>query len=285
MITTFPERCTQCGLCADLCHEACITMTGTGPIIDETTCSTCTQCIAVCPNQALAWNGVAPIHFDRQRLPTVNQLDELYKERRSIRRFKCIKIERSVLEEIAQTGSYAPTHAFHLRVIIVDEEALIASLDQEIVENCRWIHRLAYRFKAAECLANWFGYGPEMRRARPKIEAALAQGHSFHCMPAALIFIVGPKNVPLSDVSAQYAMANMMYYAQVKGVGTCLWANGPLFIDRHRASRLKLGLGSNEHIFAAMYMGYPAVRFSNKEIGKVMAIQWNGGDGLSRHIV
>jgi nitroreductase/NAD-dependent dihydropyrimidine dehydrogenase PreA subunit len=275
MITLEAEKCSQCGLCADLCHESCIQLTESGPLIDHRVCSTCTQCVAACPKQALAWNGDAPISFERQRLPTAEQLDELFKERRSIRRFKRKKIEQPLLEEIARYGFFAPTHNFNLRVIIVDDESLINTLDQVIVANCRRIHRLAYQLKAAEILAGWFGFAGEMNRARPKIEATIRNGHAFHSMPTAFILIIGDKKTPLSEPSAQYALANMMYYAQVKGVGTCLWANGPMFIDKNRAVRRQLGIQPNERIYGAMYMGYPAVRFSNKVTGKPSAIQWN----------
>jgi nitroreductase/NAD-dependent dihydropyrimidine dehydrogenase PreA subunit len=278
MVTIDSQKCSRCGLCADLCHESCITILEDGPHIDRTVCSTCTQCIAACPRRALSWNGVIPAPFERQRLPVAEQLDELFKERRSIRRFKRKKIERALLEEIGQYGIYAPSHALSLRVIIMDDEALIATLDQVIVANCRWIYRLAYQFKLLGVLAALFGYADEMNRARPKIEAALQTGHAFHSMPTAFILIVGDKKVPLSEASAQYALANMMYYAQVKGVGTCLWANGPIFIDKHQAARRQLGLQPNERIFGAMYLGYPAARFSNKVHGKTIAIQWNGAN-------
>ncbi len=276
MITVEAGKCSLCGLCADLCHESCITLMDDGPRIDLKVCSTCTQCVAICPTRVISWDGLPSSKFERGRLPLPEQLDELFRERRSIRRFKRTKIDRTLLEEIAQYGVFAPTHAFHLRTIIVDDESLIQFMDQAIVTNCRRIHQLAYRNQLASLLADWFGYAEEMARAKPKIEATLQEGHAFHSMPTALIFIVGDKKVPLSDVSAQYALANMMYYAQVKGIGTCLWANGPLFIDKHRQARGRLGIESNERIFGAMYMGYPAVSFSNKVIGKRMAIQWNG---------
>lgn len=279
MITYSPEKCSHCTLCADLCHESCITLTQNGLLIDQSVCSTCAQCVAVCPNRALAWDGAAPSAFERNRLPAAEQLDELFKERRSIRYFKRDKIHRTLLEEIAQYGAYAPTHAFSLRVIIVDNEALIDSLDQAIVANCRWIYRLGYQLKVGGLLAAWFGYSNEMDKAKPKIEATLQHGHAFHSMPVAFIFIVGDKKVPLSEASAQYALANMMYYAQVKGVGTCLWGNGPIFIDKHRAARHRLGIKPTERIFGAMFLGYPAAHFSNKVDGKSLAIYWNGASG------
>jgi nitroreductase len=221
------------------------------------------------------WQQNAPVRFDRKQLPSPEQLAELFRERRSIRRFKREKIDRALLEEIVCYGGYAPTHAFSLSAIIVDDDALIAVLDQTIVNTCRWIYRLGYQNPLAPLLASAFGFSDEMAKARPKIEATLAMGHAFHSMPTALVLIVGDKRVPLSVDSAQYALANMMYYAQVKGVGTCLWANGPMFVDKNRKARQALGLASHERIFGAMYMGLPAVRFSNKVDGKGMPMQWN----------
>jgi nitroreductase/NAD-dependent dihydropyrimidine dehydrogenase PreA subunit len=279
MITLDPAKCSGCGLCAEICHESCIRLDANGLYIDSTLCSTCTQCIAICPRQALAWDGVAPLAFDRQRLPAAEQLDELFKERRSIRRFKPHKIDRPLLEEIVRCGVYAPTHAFTQRAIIVDDEALIARFDQAIIENCRWIYRLAYQYKIAALLAALFGYSDELDKARPKIEAALEEGHAFSSMPVAFVLVVGNKKTPLSEASAQYALANMMYYAQVRGVGTCLWGNGPIFIDKNRAIRRQLGIRKTERIYGAMYMGYPAIKFSNRVLGKTLPVQWNGVTG------
>jgi nitroreductase len=276
MITCDLGKCSCCGRCAEVCHESCITLTDSGPRIKQTQCSTCTQCVAICPSQALAWDGSEPAAFERQRLPAPGQLDELFKERRSIRLFKRENIDRALLAEIVSYGVYAPTHAFALRIIVVDDTALIAVLDQAIVAYCRWIHRLAYQFKVGELFAGWLGYADEMKKARPKIEATLKLGHAFHSLPTAFIFVVGDKRVPLSEASAQYALANMMYFAQVRGVGTCLWANGPIFIDKNRTARQRLGIEAHERIFGAMYLGYPAIRFANKVTGKALAVQWNG---------
>lgn len=35
MITVHSEKCSRCGLCAELCHESCISLTDDGPSIDR----------------------------------------------------------------------------------------------------------------------------------------------------------------------------------------------------------------------------------------------------------
>jgi nitroreductase len=89
-----------------------------------------------------------------------------------------------------------------------------------------------------------------------------------------MVFIVGEKRIPLSDASAQYALANMIYYAQAQGIGSCLCGNGPLFFDRDKRVRKRLKIQNREHILGALFLGYPAIKFMNKVDGKVMPIQW-----------
>ena len=83
----------------------------------------------MCPHQALTWDHIRPQPFDDSLYPGPEQLEELFKERRTIRDFKKQKIDRFLLEEIAGYAVFAPTHDFNLRVIIIDDETIIDHLD------------------------------------------------------------------------------------------------------------------------------------------------------------
>ncbi|MGD2200111.1 MAG: DUF362 domain-containing protein [Candidatus Bathyarchaeota archaeon] len=48
-----PERCTACGICAEVCPADAIEMRGT-PDFDDTICIQCFCCIELCPNKALS---------------------------------------------------------------------------------------------------------------------------------------------------------------------------------------------------------------------------------------
>jgi nitroreductase/NAD-dependent dihydropyrimidine dehydrogenase PreA subunit len=276
MITLEKDKCSCCGLCATICHQHCIQMDDGGPMIASEFCSTCTQCIAICPTQALAWNHTQPEAYERQRLPLPEQLDELFKERRSIRRFKNQKIDRSLLEEIVGYGTYAPTENFHLRAVIVDDEAILGELEKILMRLTRrifrWVFGLPLLFKGAQVM----GMAHTYLRSKSKVEFVVRRGHYFHELPAAFVLIVGKRKIPLSEASAQYALANMMYYAQAKGIGSYLCGNGQLFLDKNRVFRKRLGLGRGENVLGALFLGYPAIKFSNKVTGKRLPIQWNG---------
>jgi MinD superfamily P-loop ATPase len=77
------KKCRGCGRCARICHEECIVLPGgsgdSTALINHALCSTCTQCIAICPQQALAWDEVPPVAYDKSRLSSPEQLEELFK--------------------------------------------------------------------------------------------------------------------------------------------------------------------------------------------------------------
>jgi nitroreductase len=275
MITLEANKCSHCGLCATICHEHCIQLVQNGPTIAAEFCSTCCQCIAVCPTRAPAWDLIPPDRYDRHRLPAPEQLDELFKERRSIRHFKPQPIDRAVLEEIVSYGIYAPTENFQLRVIIVDDPAILAELEETLMRLTQRVHKWVFELPFLLTLAGMMSLSHIYLRSKAKVDGVIRRGHYFRGKPAAFVVIVGRRKIPLSEASAQYALANVMYYAQVKGLGSYLCGNGQLFLDKNRTFRNRLGLQRGEGILGALFLGYPAIRFSNKVNGKRLPIQWN----------
>jgi nitroreductase/NAD-dependent dihydropyrimidine dehydrogenase PreA subunit len=279
MITVDRKKCRGCGLCAEICHEQCIVLGGreNGAVarIDHALCSTCTQCIAICPQRALSWDHVGPVVYNDSRLPTPEELAELFKQRRTIRRFQLRPLDRALIEEIVSFGIYAPTNNYALRAVVVDDPAMMQALDATIMRIVRWLYTLFYRsevvFRAVSALT------PAVdAKGRVKMARALTKGRIFETLPAAIVFVVGDRRILMSEASAQYALYNMILYAQARGIGSRINAGGPITLDRSRAARRRLGLERQEHILATLELGYPAVRFRNKVEGKTMPMAWNG---------
>jgi nitroreductase/NAD-dependent dihydropyrimidine dehydrogenase PreA subunit len=277
VIVVDKDKCKGCGLCVKICHEHCMALINDTVRINYEFCNTCTQCIAVCQQQALSWDHVPPVAYDQAVLPSQEQLGELFKERRSIRFYKIDRIDRTLLEEIIGYGIYAPTNNFELRVIVVDDEEVVEELDRIVLRFTSRIYNLIYKPRIVYNLVRRIASGRELEKAKPKMESAQERGHTFLSPPAAIVFIVGDKRIALSEASAQYALYNMILYAQAKGIGSCPWGNGPIFIDRNKAARERLGLQKHEHILGALVLGYPAVKFANKVEGKTLSIRWNEG--------
>jgi nitroreductase len=112
-------------------------------------------------------------------------------------------------------------------------------------------------------------------KLKVKMKRGLERGRSYETPPAAVVFVVGDRRIPLSEASAHYALYTMILCAQARGVGSRIKSAGPMSLDRSRAARKHLGLQRQEHILGTLDLGWPAVRFRNKVEGKTIRIQWN----------
>jgi nitroreductase/Pyruvate/2-oxoacid:ferredoxin oxidoreductase delta subunit len=280
MICINEERCTACGLCEKICHERCIELVpgtdGLVPQLDRSVCSGCTQCIAICPRQALSLNGNEPVRFNRGNLPSPDQLEELFKERRTIRRFKRKPISAETLTKIAEIGKHSPTNNYNLRLILIDDPRIMRRFDEIIMRDIRLLHTLFFRsdliFHLLSALSPLFD-----PKVRVKMKYGISQGTSMPTLPAVIALVVGDRRVVLSEVSAHYALYTMILYAQSLGIGSRINASGLLNLNRSRKMRRMLNISRNENILAMVEMGYPAVKFSNKVTGRTLPVQWDGG--------
>ena len=272
MITYSPDSCNLCGMCSAICHEGCITINQDSLSIDHSMCSTCTQCIAVCPQQALSWDHVPPERFQKKNLPTPQQMDELFRQRRTVRSFKPQRLDRETVEAIIQTGILAPTNNYHLRVVAVNNDAAVAELNRLAARVLRTIYNLVYRCKLIFGLLKRLTPGIQ-DKDKVKLEAGLERETTFEKSTAVLV-IIGEIQIAHSDASAQYALANMMYYAQSMGLGTRLSGGGKILLGNNRQARRLLGLQKGEYILGILEVGYPAGKFTNKVQGKSMPVEW-----------
>lgn len=277
MIVIDNKSCNACGLCLKICHESCIHIENGELNIDFKYCSTCTQCIAICPSQALSWDGSKPDPFNKSLYPNPIQIDELLKERRTIRDYKNEKIERKILEEIVGYAVYAPTHNFNFRAIIIDDEEIINQISHLIFKFSHNIYKWFFKRPTAYALIKVFApfYEGEYLKAKSKLERVRDRKSGFKTKPAAVILIIGDKRTPLSLESAQYALYNMDLYAQTKGIACRNLVGNQMILNRNKKFRKLIGLNKKEQIFSTITMGYPAVKFKNKVMGKSISIQWN----------
>jgi len=276
MVIIDEAKCTGCALCADIRHVYCMAVTDGIVAIDYELCSTCTQCIAVCPQRALSWDNVPPEAFDEALLPAPEQLDELFRERRTIRFFREERMGRRVLEEIVNYGIYAPTNNYDLKAIVVDDREMLLALDRILLVKTAKLYGVLYRPRLIFNFLRKLNPGLDIKD-KVKMEKAIEGGYAFRG-PVAVVFVVGDKRVGLSRESAHYALCNMMYYAQVRGMGSRLLGAARILFNRSREARRLIGLKKREHIFGALGLGYPAVRFVNKPAGKKLPVRWNAGE-------
>jgi len=281
MVIVEKDKCTGCGLCVRICHHHCLECvldeSGYTILIDRDLCSTCSQCVAVCPRQALSWNGSSPQVFNRQIRPTANQVEELLKERRTVRHYQDRPIDRSTLEEIAAIGGFAPTNDFYLRSVICDDQELIQELDRITLRKINLYYELAFKNRL---IFNFLqSVSPSVNKImRMKFQRSVKLGRTFDSLPAAIIFVIGNTRTLLAAESAQFAVYNMMLFAQAKKLGSCYLAAGPAVFSSNSRVRNLLGLQKGEAIYGSLQLGVPAVKFRSKVAGKELPVYFVGGD-------
>jgi nitroreductase len=225
----------------------------------------------------LSWDNIEPESFNRSLYPSPDQMDELFRERRTIRDYKGKKIDRLLLEELAGYIVYAPTHNFNFRIIIIDDELIIDLIDSIILKFVKITYNWFYKNNVIYSLLRLFSPSREHEylKAKPKLEAAKRREGGFKTKPAAIIMIIGDKRIPLGLESAQYALYNMDLYAQVRGLACRNLVGNQKVINNNNKFRRLVGFKPEERIFGVLTLGYPAVRFRNKVKGKKVMIQWN----------
>jgi nitroreductase len=232
---------------------------------------------------ALGWEGEKPISFNKNNLPSPEQIDELLMERRTIRFFKNEKVGRKLIDEIINLGNYAPSHSPSHRSIAVDDNTIIELIDQEVYRQNKKIYKYIFKPKIIQWLVKRLGgvYESEFDKARPKLENSMKNGCAYLNRPPVFIFVVGDKRIPLMTESAQYVLYNMMLATQVRGLGCRNLVGNQMFLTKNKKIRHILGLVKHERIFGLVGIGNPAIKFSNKVIGRKMSIQWNENQNLS----
>jgi NAD-dependent dihydropyrimidine dehydrogenase PreA subunit len=274
MVIIDKQRCVGCGTCVKVCHNRCVVLIDKVAHIDYDLCDRCTQCVSICPQQALSWDRVPPARYDSTRLPSAEQLDELFKERRSIRFFRGEKIERALLDEIIGYSIYAPTNNHDLRLVVVDDEGVIEELERICARFYARVYGLFFEPRVVFALLSRI-----TADVNPHVKMKLKERRHDLFSPAAMVFVVGDRRISLSEASAQAALDHVTFYAWVKGIGSCLWGAGRMVLDRNKLAREHLGLQRREHILGVLLLGYPAVKFVNKAEGRTPSVRWISGGG------
>ncbi|MDC1106013.1 nitroreductase family protein [Prolixibacteraceae bacterium] len=107
-------KCTQCGLCSKDCPVLIIDCKSGFPTIKEgkeNNCLKCQHCLAICGQGAISIFDKDPKDSvsTSVALPNSEALGNLMKNRRSVRKFKSEEVDPTLIKELLQTASYAPT--------------------------------------------------------------------------------------------------------------------------------------------------------------------------------
>lgn len=250
--------CKRCGLCASDCVARIIEQDQRGlPFISEENqakCYACQHCLAVCPAGAVSVLGKSPSGSKQAgdlNLPSLEQMDDLVRSRRSVRHYHDQNVEKALLGNLLKTLAHAPTgvNAQELTFHLIDDK-----------DDMR---RLADRLIATVAAA---ASDTELCEKHPMLQSIASMPREaaskmlFRTAPHALI-VSAPADAPCAEQDVALSLAYFELLAQSAGLGTVWW--GLLKRVLMAVPNMKAVLGIPEdHVYYAMLFGVPAIEFA-----------------------
>lgn len=240
--------------------------------IDYKLCSTCCQCIAICTNSALTWEGNPSREIKTELLPKSENILELLKARRSIRKFRDQQIDEEKLQYICQVAKLAPTNVYDVELIVITDFNLIKELEHIVINFIRKANSRLYSFLPVFKL---------LKRLTPAVNEidkvktlnTLKRESVFHGAPALIMVIADPR-ISHSELSCQYSLYNMALIAQTMGIGSCISGAAKTILSRNKEVKRKLSVPKHKKILGVLLLGYSNVRYIRTVEGNNAPVQW-----------
>ncbi len=284
------ERCTRCGRCIDVCRRRVLQMTDDGVGFTDKECMFCAHCYAVCPADAVSFDGI--LHSPgfssftyRERVlhpgePSTEELINLLRSRRSTRLYSENEVSDSLITDCIEGAVTAPSGSnWQLwNFTVVNGRQKAGRLAALIGRFYRRINRLAANpllryltipFMGTKLLRYYRDHYSGVEFALQ--EAEKGNDLLFHGAPAVVI-IHGPEegSTPVED--AQYAALSLVLTAHTLGLGTCFIGYATETLNRAPSVKQWCKIPPDHRVHAVIVMGYPAVKFLRPALRKQYSV-------------
>ena len=217
----------------------------------------CGHCLAICPMDAVELEGYGredvTEYISGQEVLDPEELLQVIRSRRSVRRFQDRPVEREKLERMIEAGRHSPTGGNAQRVSYIVMQDDMARCTDVLWEG---VHAMAKKG------------GMESLIERYRVYRETGEDTLFYRAPA-VIFLVAP-----GDWDAGLAAANMEMMALAQGLGVmhCGYAVSACRVDPAVGSYL--GLEKGQRVAVCMTVGYPAAAYQRTAPRKPASVSW-----------
>lgn len=289
-----PRKCNQDYLCLAACPFRLITVNRKTRLpfpIDkaELQCIHCGHCVAVCPYGALSLKSLKPgvsriaetgiliagplslqtmkpeecSPFDKELLPSAEQVKHLLTGRRSIRVYKKKPVERVILADILDTARYAPTamNSQPVNWLVIEDAREVKRLAGLVIDWMRSVIKkdliLAQELNMEGLVVSWENGEDRICRGAPHVIVAHADGA-----------------LSRSQSSCTIALTYLEIAAFSKGLGACWAGYFTRAANVYPPLAEALGLPEGHQVFGAMMIGYPQLRYRLIPTREKAAVSW-----------
>jgi Nitroreductase len=265
------EKCTQCGLCVNVCRGV-LGMGINGPEVVKELCINCGHCVAVCPKEAL----------DHVNIPLINQIPlgempvldadtaaRFIRSRRSIRSYKETPVPREEIVKLLDIARFAPTACNSQGVVyhVIDKPDTLRSITAATID---WAEG---EMKKSSPLSN----SPWAHNTAAQIENYRQTGKDvvLRDAPCVVIAMADKSLMPLGRDNTHFSFSYAQIYAPAIGLATC-W--GGLFeycaTAGYQPILRLLNLPENVTITGALMVGYPQYQYKRLVDRDPLKVTW-----------
>ncbi len=264
-------KCVKCGACVAECPTSLVRMPEAGSFPEplagkEQSCIACGHCQAVCPTGALTLGAFDPTEFVpiREELAVgPEQVEQLFKSRRSVRAFKAEPVERETLTGLVDYARWSPT-GHNLQVVrwaVVESREGVIRLTEQVVE---WMRGEAEKGTDLSAILNM----PGLVRAWDKGKDVICRG-----APHLVAAWTAPGEGITPDLDAIVALTQVELAAHSMGLGAC-WDGYLIFTARHMNVCSLFGIPEGSRVHGVLMLGRPCVRYRQIPPRRAADVRW-----------
>jgi nitroreductase/NAD-dependent dihydropyrimidine dehydrogenase PreA subunit len=287
MIVIDSTKCTQCGLCFEVCPNYVLALSEGQEIQVKypEQCCVCGHCVAICPENALIHQEISAEKFED--LPVIKISPEsmriLLLSRRSIRAFKEKSVPKELIEQMIEVGIHAGTSSNGQteNFVVIQDRKFLSELEKMVIEilwdkGMKYLgseigQKLAKTRLGDEMVREAIPYHHIIKNRRQNNQLA---GMVFRNAPLVMV-IHGLRTNFMAHANCSIAVRNMEIMAKTMGLGTC-WA-GFLSVAAHLAKKKierVLEIPDDHSIYGAMMVGYPKFEYKKIIPRKEREVRW-----------
>ncbi|MGC1374847.1 MAG: nitroreductase family protein [Anaerolineales bacterium] len=270
------NRCNQDGLCVMVCPMNVLVQEEQRAIPNvarEELCISCGHCLAVCPQEAIAHDGVSQERIRpvlQERLPAPEMLTHLINVRRSVRALKNTPVEKELVEQVIHAARFAPSghNVQSTEYVVVQDQAMLEQVVRLTAKYLKtasgflgnpllqpalsWLFR--DRYENIDLVAEEFKLLAEM--------AEVGEDKILHQAPTLIVFHAR-QSVAFAAANANMAAQNASLMAQSLGLGAFYTGYVLAACEMDNSIPKLLGIPQNHRIYAGLALGHPAVRYTH----------------------